>query len=83
MGGYDAEQLGCRDFKLPRLGVFSDENGSSAQATRCSSVRFLHLLEGTGDFDGKALRAGALIEAVNIKKVAHQKIPAIPEILTE
>ena len=62
------------------MGIFCHEE---VLATRFCSNRFLHLIEGKGDFDGKAFRARALIEAVKRKKGAPRKLPVSPEFLTE
>ena len=59
------------------------ENGRSVLSTRFSSVRFLHLLEGEEDFDGKASRVRTLTDAVKSKKGAHQKMPSGPEFPSE
>ena len=57
------------------------KNGSSVLATRFCSIRFLHLIEGKGDFDRKAFRIRALIKAVKRKKGVQQKLPVNPEFL--
>ena len=42
--------------------------GGETLAKRFSSIMFLHLVEGRGDFDGKSFRIHALINSVKKKK---------------
>ena len=57
------------------------KNGGGTLGTRFGAIRFLHLLEGKGDFDGKAFRIRALINAVKRKKCVNQRLPLNPEML--
>ena len=43
-------------------------NGGSTIASRFSAIRHMHMMEGRGDFDGKAYRVRALIGDVSRKK---------------
>ena len=58
------------------------KNGGGTIATRFSAIRYLHLIEGKGDFEGKAFRARALIEAAKRRKGANRRLPINPEMLS-
>ena len=51
------------------------KNGGGTLATRFSAIRFLHLLDGEGDFAGKSLRARALIESAKRKIGSNHRLP--------
>ena len=54
--------------------------GGSALSSRFSAIKFLHLVEGRGDFEGKTYRIHALINAVKRKNETKQQ-PVNPEML--
>ena len=58
------------------------KNGGGTLAARFSAIRFLHLIEGKGDFEGKAFRVRALIEAVQRRKGVNRRLPINPEMLS-
>ena len=49
--------------------------GGSALTARFDAVKFLHLVEGKGDFDMKAHRVRALLEATRRKGETNQNSP--------
>ena len=55
--------------------------GSSALTTRFCALKFVHLVEGRGDFENKDHRVKALIESVKRKGSVNQKSPVNPELL--
>ena len=57
------------------------KNGGGTPRARFSAIRFLHLLEGRGDFEGKSFRIRELISAVKRKKGTNQRLPLNPEML--
>ena len=57
------------------------KRGSSALTTRFCAIKFIHLVEGRGDFDHKDHRIKSPIEAVQRKGNTRQKLPVNPELL--
>ena len=57
------------------------KNGGGALAARFIAMRFLHLVEGEGDFEGKAFRVRAPIEAAKRRRGVKQRLPINPEML--
>ena len=65
---------------LPR-GYTVIKIAGSGLSSRFCAIKFLHLVEGRGDFEGKTHRIHALINAVKRKGETKQQLPASPEIL--
>ena len=55
--------------------------GWSALTTRFCAIKFIHLVDGMGDFEHKTHRAKALIDAVSRKTARVRKAPSNPESL--
>ena len=50
-------------------------------SARFSAIKFLHAIEGKGDFESKTYRSHALIEASKRKNETKQQLPVNPELL--
>ena len=57
------------------------KNGGGTLAVGFSAIKFLHLLEGRGDFEGRSFRIRALIEAAKRKRGVNHRLPINPEML--
>ena len=55
--------------------------GGSALTTRFFAIKFIHLVDGEGDFEHRDHRIHTLINSVKLKSEAHQKLPVNPEML--
>ena len=62
--GWDMDLLTFLTWEYKVMG-----NGGSTLSTRFSAIRHLRMVEGRGDFDGKAYRVRALIDAVGRNNV--------------